>query len=674
MMKELFRRYRKSLGLAALFLLVVSALVYLPLVSKLGYAKDDWYLMYDAHTQGPQFFQQVYQIDRPARAYVMAAAYSLFGDQALYYHLSGYLWRLLSAVAFLWTLYMVWPDQKTAAWLMSLFFLIYPGFLSQINPIDYQSQLLSLFLAMLSIALTVRAIRTSNLMERIFLTGFSMILAIAYLALVEYMIGLEALRLLWIILLVWRQNQTSWRERVKSIARKWLPFAIGALAFLVWRLFIFQNERRATDVSLQLGLLAGSPIYTGLWWMVYLIQDAFRVIFLAWTVPLYSLAFDLRLRDILLGSTISLLVVLIVWFGITFSNSPMEETEKDKPDWRTEALWVGLLSVVAGLLPVIIANRHADFADYSRYTLASSAGGVMVVIALAFFLRTTRLLTAGICLLTFSAALTHYANAANAALETAAQRNFWWQVSWRAPQIQKGTTLAANYPVGAIQEEYFVRGPADIIYYPQKSNAIPVPSPLGAAVLTDANVLQILSGKGVDNQTRRGVVVNIDYGNVLVITQATLDGCVRIIDGSQPELSSSENQRIMLVAPQSKIKFVVTDTSPASPPVTIFGPEPVHGWCYYYEKASLARQRSDWAQVAKLGDQALADGLYPGDRIEWMPFLQAYVVLGKRDPIHQLVSIINADPFTKLQACRILIATPSSDPTMQAYIHQMFCG
>ena len=595
-MNKMMDRFRNSFWPQTFFLLAVSALVYLPLVQKLGYIKDDWYLMYRAHSQGPQIFHVVYQSDRPARAYILGTAYSIFGDQTIYYHLSGYLWRLLSAICFLWILRMVWPRQRTAALVMSLFFLICPGFLSQINPIDYQSQLLSLFLAMLSIALTIKATQTGNSIQKFFLIVFSTLLAVVYLSLVEYMIGLEVLRLSLIVLLILRDNPKSWREGVTKTVRQWIPFLTGPFLFVVWRVFFFQNKRHATDIGAQLGQLIGSPVYTGLWWLVYLAQDIIRVIFLAWAIPLYNLVFDLRLRDILIGFGLSALVVLVVIFSISSSNQKSEQTESDNSNWKREVLWIGFVSVVAGLLPVIIVNRHADFANYSRYTLAPSAGSVMLMVALIYYLSESRLRLAGIGLLTFFAVFTHYGNAANAALETQVNRNFWWQVSWRAPQIEKGTTLAVSYPVGAIQEDYFIWGPANLIYYPKSSPTVPVEIPLSASVLTDENVLQILTGKGQDNQIRSGISSSRNYGNVLVITQATTDGCVRVIDGTQPELSSSDAQRILLIAQKSKIADVSTKASPAIPPNAVFGPEPEHNWCYYYQKAELARQQGDWAR------------------------------------------------------------------------------
>ena len=204
MLKEI--AHRKQFWIFVLLLVIASAVAYLPLVNSIGYLNDDWYLMYDAHTQGPGFFHEVYAVDRPARAYVLGAAYSLFGDNVLYYHLSGYVFRLLSAITLFWIMERLWPGRKGMNFSAALLFLLYPGFLSQVNPIDYQSQLLSLCLAMISLALTIHAIRTSSITGRVVLTILSILLGMEYLALVDYFIGFEVLRLALVLLLVLRMK------------------------------------------------------------------------------------------------------------------------------------------------------------------------------------------------------------------------------------------------------------------------------------------------------------------------------------------------------------------------------------------------------------------------------------------------------------------------------------
>jgi hypothetical protein len=356
-----------------------------------------------------------------------------------------------------------------------------------------------------------------------------------------------------------------------------------------------------------------------------------------------------------------------------------KRAEKPDPaelDWRWQALAVGLLAVFFASLPVIVANRHADFGDYSRYTLAGAAGAGMIIAALIESLDSARMRNAAIVFFTFLAALTHYANALHAAQESQAVRNFWWQVAWRAPAIQPGTTLVAAYPVGVIQEDYFIWGPANLIYYPQRQDVIPIQIQLPAAVLTDDVVLRILIGKGEETPLRRGNSLARDFGHILVLAQSSASGCVRILDGRAPELSTLDPQRIMLIASNSRLEAVLPDASPALPPASIFGEEPAHGWCYYYQKASLARQQADWPEVIALLASALESGAYPEDRVEWMPFAQAYAARGRADDLRELSKIIGASPFLKAQACSILgemARTEGLSPDVQLVIQQDYC-
>lgn len=658
-------------------LVLLAAVTYLPLAGRIGNLKDDWFLVYDVHTQGPGFFHEIYRIDRPARAYVMQAAYALFGDRLVFYHLSAFAYRLGAAAALFWSLMMIWPCRLRFNFTAALLFALYPGFLSQINPFDYQAQLLSLCLAMLSIAFTVKALQVKDSSTKVGWTGLSFLTGLVYPALVEYFLGLEVLRLAFIGLIVWNEGRSTRPDLSKRMFKLWLPFAAAPAIFLIWRVFFFETERGATDIGAQFGQLFDSPL-AGLWWLVYWIQDGLRVIFLAWAVPLYDLAFDLRLRDFLIGLGIAVAASFTVVWGLSRLARAEDPVPFDGSDagGRAQAITVGLLAVLFASLPVIVANRHADFGDYSRYTLAGAAGASMILAAMIDALGSARLRSTAVALLVLIAALTHYSNAVHAVQETEAVRNFWWQVAWRAPAIRPGTTLVAAYPVGVIQEDYFVWGPANLIYYPQKQAVIPIQIQLPAAVLTDDVLLHILIGKGEETPLRRGNSLVRDFGKVLVLAQSSEQGCVRILDGRSPDLSTLDQHRIILIASLSRLEAVQAGGPSPAPPASIFGDEPVHGWCYYYQKASLARQQADWPQVNTLLETALESGAYPEDRVEWMPFAQAYAALGRADELRELSKILGADPFLKAQACGALRRMGEGgglSPDVQLVIRQEYC-
>jgi hypothetical protein len=66
-------------------------------------------------------------------------------------------------------------------------------------------------------------------------------------------------------------------------------------------------------------------------------------------------------------------------------------------------------------------------------------------------------------------------------------------------------------------------------------------------------------------------------------------------------------------------------------PESLFAPEPAHGWCYYFEKADLARQFDDWDTVTRLGDEAFVLNDYPNNPLERFVFIEGYAHTGNWD-------------------------------------------
>ena len=219
---------RKQFWVFVVILLIASALTYLPLVNQIGYLNDDWYVMYDAHTQGSQFLHEVWRVDRPGRALFMIPLFDVFGMNPFPYHISAYLFRFLGGLSLFCTSQMLWPKRRFLPAVASILFTLYPGFLAQTNAIDYQSHILALFLALLSIALTVKAILVSSSRMRILLTIASILLGWAYLSQMEYFIALEVFRLAVVFLLISRMQKNTLRQKLTKTFLRWLPFAASS--------------------------------------------------------------------------------------------------------------------------------------------------------------------------------------------------------------------------------------------------------------------------------------------------------------------------------------------------------------------------------------------------------------------------------------------------------------
>ncbi|MEP0806683.1 MAG: hypothetical protein HRF47_14460 [Chloroflexota bacterium] len=660
---------KKNILVIAL-LLLVSAAAFLPLISRIGYMNDDWYLMYSAKVYGPRAFIGIFSVDRPARALVMIPAYALFGENPLYYNLSGYVFRLLSAFGLFWLLNILWPRQNAFVFGASLLYLIYAGFLSQHNGIDYQSQMVSLAAAMLSLALSVKAPWMKHGWQKFALFSFSTILVWLYLGLVEYFIGFEIFRWGCVFLLSARNGGTLVQKIWRTI-RLAYPSLAGPGIFLIWRLFFFQSERGATDVSLQLERLISNPLRTVYTMIVQIFQDAFDVTISAWVIPL------LQLRGFIQqwGVALAVVAAVVVFFAIRKLESGESLDEADQSRVTYEALWLGLLVILGGLIPVIMVNRQVAFPFFSRYTLVSSAGATMILSSLLMMLKQRHLRNGLFALFVVIAMLTHHANSVKAAQETAATREFWWQVAWRVPQLERNTTLIANYPGPVFEEDYFIWGPANLIYYSEKQNGKNIQPGVYAVLLTPSTIEKVHARERQEYDRRKAIIITYtNYRNILVLTQADTDSCVHVLDGTRPEYSSAAWERIREVGGYSEIEHVLTEEAFHIPPRVVFGPEPAHGWCFYYQKADLARQRGDWDQVLKIGEQAFGQGLEPRDLIEWMPFLQAYAVSGDADRLAKLAPIVGSDPYIVQQACQILRRTPSLSPSTLDVINSRYCS
>jgi len=662
-----------------LLIILIAALAYLPMAHLLGFYNDDWYLLYMGVSQGARRFMDVFAIDRPFRGYFVGWIFDLFRTHALWYTYAAFLARGLSAFGLFRLVRLTWSRETNAALLAALLFIIYPGFLDQPNAVDFQSHQWALVLAIFSILCTLKALQPGiRRTVRGFWFLLSMIQQLFSFLLMEYYIGLEGLR----ILLIWQATPPADRKtvRLRQTLVRDLPNLLVALAFFIWRAFFFNSQRVGTDVDTLLLNVTESPVLRLVWMAVYQLKDILNSLFLAWTEPLYHLVFSMRLKNILLTFFLGAVGMGLAWLLLRrfWASDHQDEPQSPLPSMQagTQMIWIGLLSLMCALLPVHLGNRSIVFDSFSRFTLTASAGAVLVFAGLWLKLPSGRLKIWLPAALAGFAVMVHTANTLAYVENWKVVKDFWWQVSWRAPGILPGTNLIASYADQGIAEDYFVWGPANLIYYPRLEFQSPTRLPLTAATLDGSNLEAVLAGRQVEKE-RRSILSVADFANSLVMSMPTQSACVHILDGHSPELSSQDRAEILAIASYSRLERVQTTASAVTPPKAIFGSEPAHGWCYYYQKASLARQQEDWQEVARLGDEAQEQNLRPIDWVEWMPFVEAYAYTGQAEKVSQLAPILKDDLFLRYQTCHLFEQDAqkeaSAHPDGQALLVETFC-
>ncbi len=557
---------------------------------------------------------------------------------------------------------------------MALLYLLYPGFLWWVQGFEYQPMVLSATLQIFSIVFTLKAIQAKWSYARVLWIVSALITGWGALAFVEYAIGMEVFRWVCVYLLV-RRGLQSQRQTIVATLRSVSVSLLIPIGFLFWHQFIFVNERKAADLSLQMGALLYDP-GTGLWWFVHLFQSLLNVLFFAWASPFNQSFFSLRLKDALFAFGLMIVVIAITLAIHRLIPDVNEKDEEHAPSqaWQWEAILIGFVGAGAGVFPIIIANRVVTFDRFSHYALPASLAAVAFVMGLIYLLVDARIRMAAVSVLLSFSVLTHVALAFHAQTEEELIQDFWHQIAWRAAHLKAGTVLLVNYAGMDYQEgNDVVWGPANFIYYPDHQKQIPVIVSLAAARMESDTPKNILEGAQLEQNY---IVVNdikYDFDNLLVMTMPSENSCVHVFDKNVAELSVADSALVALGASRSDIENVLVDAESHIAMPNLFGPEPSHNWCYYYQKAQLARQLGDWKEIMKINNQVTKLDLHPNDQIEWMPFLQAAAISDSQNLVKQISTRINTQQLYKQQACQNLKAMQLS-PETRDEVNKLFCG
>ncbi len=672
-----FSKLRGSQWTPIALIIAVCALAYLPGLVQATIYRDNWYYVLDRLMGGSGVFPAMFSIDRPARGPFFELYYQLFGITPLPYHLASFAWRLGSGLAALWLFRLLWPGQRRAAMWMAVLLVLFPGYLRWMEGFEDQPQIASLCLENLSIALTIEAITTKRKAVRVVAWLGSLLAGWAYLALVDFGMGMEVFRLLCVFIVIEQssQGESLWR-RVLAAFRAWLPAALVPAGFLAWRLFFFHNQRPQTDVGRQLGVLLASPLSTAAAWLIRLFQSVADVAVFSWVTPALQGFFGLRIREFLPGVLVVVLAVACVYFvACLWDSGDHASGMRSRKGWQAQAIAIGITGVIAGVAPVIAANRYVDFQRYSHYALPASLAAAVFLVGAAASLGSHRALSLIGSGLVACAVMTHYAYSMQVLDEERTIAAFWFQVAWRAPALAPGTTLFVNYPgIDYAEKVDAAQAPANLIYYPESTDRIPVTYPLVALPRLEQSVVDVLVGKDstVRYRTHQGA---INFDRLLVLSQPTSNSCVHLLNGQEPFFSAADPSQVRVTGAYSHIEQVTSSGRSPVLPSLIFGPEPPHGWCYYFERADLALQNSDWQRIDALGRQAAAAGLHADDATEWMPFLEAYAHLGDTARFTGTAHRLSADSFARRQACTALRQGGNSfSAAVESQIDALLCG
>jgi hypothetical protein len=412
------------------------------------------------------------------------------------------------------------------------------------------------------------------------------------------------------------------RDRVKPALRLWTPYLILFALAVFSRLFIFNNQIYGFGLMSQ---LKNAPLTT----FLLLLQTAFTSL---WTVTVAAwIQLFTALNPAVHGvRTIALYVaVTLIGFAIAifFLWKGNEEPKSKRESFY--AIGLGLFLLPFAGAPFWSTGLSISLAHpASRFTLPFMFAVCLIVVGLIDLINWPQVRYGLLALLIGLAAGRQFLWSTDYLRDWQAQKNLFWQLTWRAPGLKPNTLVLIN------EELFFyadnsISAPLNWIYAPENHS-----NEIDYVLFYPTNRL----GHSLP-ALRKDIPIQYDYiagrftGNTSQVIAFYYDppACLRLLE---PDIDAnnrfiSDESHMREASALSNPEQILASSKAIMP--AIYHPEPAHGWCYFFEKADLARQLGDWKEVAKLGDTAFKLNDHPNNPVERFVFIEGYAHVGDWD-------------------------------------------
>jgi hypothetical protein len=593
----------------ALVLLLVAVIAYGLLAPQLGFYWDDLPMSWIRYELGPEAMTQYFSTNRPVWGLLYQVTTRLIPQVPVYWQIFALLWRWLGAVAVWAIVRELWKDKPRFALAVALLFLLYPGFNQQWGAYLYSHFFIVLFFYLVSIYLSLKR-----------KTIAALIFSALNLWMMEYFFPLEFARLgfFWMSL---RDEYPDPRQRIKPTLQLWTPYLIIFALAVLSRLFIFNNRVYGFGLMSQ---LKSSPVAT----ILSLIQNFFVSLWLvlvaAWAQTFAAIDTSVHgVRTIALYVVVSLLVFAVALYFLFQQNA-----DRDNKRNALYAIGLGLFLLPFAGAPFWLTGLTISLAHpASRFTLPFMFAVSLIVAGLFEFIP-ARFRYYAVALSLALAAGRQFIWSTDYLRNWQAQKNLFWQMTWRAPGLKPNTLVLMNEEL-SFYADNSLSAPLNWIYAPN-TNADEISYVLFYPTNRMNSSLPTL---------QKDIPIQYDYiagrfnGNTSQAVAFYYDppACLRLLE---PDLDSNNrfilDESLMREASALSNREQILDASNAVMP-KLYGPEPEHSWCYYFEKADLARQLGHWDEVASLGNQALKLDDHPNNPVERFVFIEGYAHTGNWD-------------------------------------------
>ena len=662
--KAIHLGYEIPIWTIPLFLFVVTVIAYGLLAFFLGFYFDDWQMIWLIKSDAS--YWQFYSYDRPFSAWTLYITAPILGANPFAWHIFTMVLRWLVTWSGWWVLKLIWPKKLRLITLVAMLFAVYPVFLQHPISVAYSQHFLTYLFFMLSFGLMIASLKGNTLRFRIF-TILGLITQAVHLFTMEYFWGLEFVRILGIYFYIDQRENLSPRDLVRKLLKSWSPYIPIFIAAIIWRIFIFAPAEDPNELILVARML-NEPINALLQLNEMVLQDSLHMLILAWVETLRVDLIDFQDKFLLLVWLI--LALISVGFVLYFRSLKIFTSKFDDSRWDEQLVIFGLSILFLGPLPAWLTERQITVGMYSdRFALAGMFGAaILVVLFLDRVLSTKFMVLVSVVVLSTLAIGLHIRVGNEFRWDWITQQRFFWQMRWRVPDLEPNTPIFADGIFLKYTGDYPTSFALNLLYPPDEGHLTKLPYwffELDRGFVHHPD--QFLNGMQMKGQLRNVSFEGWSLNGIVIDYNPREGNCLWVV-GEGDELIYSLPGITQKALRLSDLSRMIPEDNESID--KLFGDEPDHTWCYYFQKAELARQLENWQQVSKLSDEVTLKGYEPQNRFEWRPFVEGYLRTGKYRAAYDLTLNANAsgDPVQDL-FCRMWIERVSEQPDDQLVMY-----
>jgi len=631
-----------------LFFLIVTLLAYGLLLPLTGFYWDDWPFAWIAKFLGPQEFMPAFQGVRPFLGPIFFVTTSLIPPVPLYWQIFALVIHFLAGLSAWFALNQVWPQYRRRTLIVSLLFLVFPGYSQHWVAFTHINQeWIPFIFYLLSFGFTARALRNYNVVARKpegltkqspdqqetslkkkVASGknsprndmiYALLLLIAGVFPTEYFVSIEPMRFLFIWVIVAEQVNGFGQRFIQSLKR-WIPYLLIWLANGAWLAYFYTiGDYASYDVEVVKEPLTAPGI-------VSTIGEAI------WKAGFYVWAQVLVLASKALTAPTTLAtfgLIAVAFILLVFFLRKIDLPEAQTRTFAVSAIVIGLAGILLGRIPSFAAGLPLTLqSSYDRFMISMMLGGSLFIAGLIdLIIRNARLKTYVLLLLIALGIGQQFFNANIFRRDWTKQQEIYWQLAWRIPAMQPNTALLTDQMPIDYETDLSFTAPLNWMYAPEYQR-----SDLPYALIYTEKRLGRTALPSFEADTEmtlplRRVSFHGSTSQVLVIYMPR-NGCLRVLDPARgDEVTYGRQSRFLVEAiPLSDPSTIIVDAGQTAR--LPFLSEPEHTWCYYFSKAELARQQGDWQQAIVLIDEAGRLGYKPEDPFEWLTYIEAQALTG----------------------------------------------